>query len=302
MTRKDVSVVNPDGSVSIAEVLRLSWYMRAPNLSMVDSVATAIRRFCKLVGFRSLSTYYDFEGEQVDLDATSLEEIIEARLLGPHRFENATVQLVDNGLHAPTYSLYYYGTAASNPEVPDEASFLDCFVPRSLFGVRADELIQFFTDTCVKLPISSAYASLALSGEDMRRKQGFAARHPGLDIANPSCVARGLAGKCAGVYWQTVTGVELSARLGGVSEIARAAPPSARVDELAPGVCRIVFSSEPDIGDVNHNQRLPEYRVFARWLDARSELHIPQRPVYFVDAQGNADEGAMEAWHRRFLV
>jgi hypothetical protein len=267
---------------------------------MREPVAKCIREFAALVSFKALTSYVDYDGDEQDLDARTLEEVIQQRFHGPGHFPNANIVLVGGGFHARDFYLWYSGTAI-NPEVPDEASFLWCWVPRRFFVENRARLMKFVDETSARLPHSFGYVSPSLAGEDKRKKQAFGARHPGLDLASPMAVATDIAGQAAGAYWVSYLGAELTARLGGIDAIRAALPSGITVDDLGGDRCRVTLGAEPEIGDVNRRDLLPGNRAFAALLDSRGVLAIPKRVVYFVDVDNAADRDAMERWHRRFL-
>lgn len=300
--RPDIQVVNADGTVSVRETMTVVFYCRTPHLRMREEVAQSIREFAALVSFSALTSYVDYEGDEQDLDAGTLENIIRERFFAPGHFQNANIALVGGGFYARDFSLCYSGTAMGNPEVPDEASFLWCWVPRRFFLENRQRFLAFADATNARLPHTFGYVSPSLAGENKQRKQALGARYPGLDLALPAPVAYDIAGKAAGAYWVNYLGPELSARVGGSDAMRGALPPEATVKLLAGGKCRIILGAEPEIGDLNRQEFLPAHRAFARFLNAAGVLAIPKHVVYFINAENAADRDAMERWHRRFLM
>lgn len=296
----DIDVTHPNGEVLVREVLTLVFYFRRPNLLIAGDVADAIQSFVNLVSFSELPGYFDMEGDEQELTQGSLERLLDERLLGGSRAANATVELSGSGTYAAEYHLLYGGTSMELDELPDEASFLWCWVPVSFYRERAADVNAFISTLASRLPFSFAYASLGLVG-DQRGRQALARRHPGLDVATPSCVRADLGDRAAGSYWLTLLGPELCEKLGGADALRAALPATGAVDPLPGGKCRILLGPYPERGDTNRRDLLPSYQALAKIFDDHGVLHVPERVVYFVDKQGLADREAMQAWHRRFF-
>lgn len=300
--RPDIRETYPDGMISVHETMTIVFYSRTPHLDMLDQVAQSIRDFASLVSFSALNTYYDYEGQEEGLDAQTLEDILHQRFYSSERSQNANIVLAGGSPHARQFYVWYSGTAIDNPEVPDEASCLWCWLPRAHFLENEAKVMQFASGVAARLPFTYGYVSPALAGEQKLRRQALAARHPGLDVAHPVVVSTDIADKAAGAYWINFLGPGLTARLGGEGELRATLPRDIAVDALGGGKCRVTLGPEPEIGDTNRMQNLPSYRAFARRLDSAGVLHVPERVVYFVDADNAADRDAMERWHRRFLA
>jgi hypothetical protein len=300
--RPDIQIMNSDETVSVGETVAVIFYSRMPHLDMRDAVAASIRDFAALVSFKALTSYGDYEGNEEDLDAQTLEDVIQERFYAPGHFPNANITLVGGGFHARDFYLWYSGTAISNPELPDEASFLWCWVPRRFFLENRARVMSFAESTSARLPHTFGYVSPALAGENRWRKQAIGQRHPGLDLASPLSIATDIAGQAAGAYWVNYLGADLTTRLGGSDAIRAALPSDVIVEDLGGNRCRVTLGTEPELGDVNRRDLLPAYRAFAALLDSRRTLAMPMRVVYFVDADNAADREAMERWHRRFLT
>jgi len=299
--RLDILVVNPDGSVSIREVFIIVFYLARPNLDIVQSVERAIRGFVELVSLDALSDYYNYDGEQEELTAQSLDEIITERLLGPNREANANIELSGRGIYAPEYYLWYNGKALDIEEAREEVGYLWSWMPRNFYLNNTVKTINYISSLALDLPFTFAYSSLGLAGENKYVKQGLAIRHPGLDIAHPGCVSADLGLRAAGSYWMNLLGPELCALVGGVTALRAELPGEILVDELPGGKCQILLGPEPGIGDINRRDLLPLNQSLARFFRRKGVLHVPERVVYFVDQQGMADREGMEEWHQRFI-
>ncbi len=299
--RPDIDIVNPNGQVSVREVVSGTLYFRQPHLSMRQEVADCIRRFFALVPAGGLEYHYDYDGEQDDINDAILARVLHERFFGPDSFPNASLHMEGTGLYAPAYFLEYLGSANDNPDLPNEAGTLQLWMPRAFFVEHRAKVLGFFAEAFATLPFSCGQIGLALSGEDKQRKQALAARYPGLDIAEPRCVSTDIGDKAGGVAWQTLLGPSLTASLGGPKAIALALAAPTVVEALPSGGVRITAEPEPRLGDVNRHDLLPSHRQVAQLLDASAQLHVPERVVYFQDRTGMADLDAMQQWHRRWL-
>lgn len=299
-TRPEIRIDNPDGSASVREVLVGTFYFRTPHSTMRDEVAEHIRRFYGLAPRGSFEYYFDFDGEQQDVDQGVLANVIYERFYSPDSFPSATLVMEGRGVHAPEWFLHYAGSALDNPDLPLAAGSLQLWLPRSFFVAHREDVLAFFADAAARLPASCGSLGLGLAGENRRRKQALAARHPGLDISDPRSVSTDLGDRLAGVGWHTLLGGPMLGKLGGAVELQRVLPDVA-VEPLPHGGCRLVLSRDPEIGDVNRHDLLPRYRVVARFFHNAGLLHLPKHVVYFVDQDDMADPDAMEKWHRRFV-
>jgi hypothetical protein len=299
-TRPDIRIDNPDGSASVQEVLIGTFYFRTPHSMVRDEVAECIRRFHALAPSGSLEYYFDYDGDQQDLDEAVLANVLYERFYSPDSFPSATLIIEGGGVHAPGWLLHHAGSALDNPDLPLEAGSLQLWLPRSFFSTRRADVLGFLADAAARLPVSCGSVSLGLAGENRLRKQALAARHPGLDISDPRAVSTDLGDQLAGIGWHTLLGAPMVGKLGGAVELRRALP-GIVVEPLPLGGCRLVMGGDPEIGDVNRHELLPQYRAVARFFHDAGVLHVPEQVVYFVDRNGMADPDAMETWHRRFL-
>lgn len=293
---------HPRGGLKVREVFIGCFYFRVPNLKMASEVDIVIGDFVRLLGPSVSLRYFDDEGEPEELTQDALDSIKQQRLTSEERLPNATIELSGDGLYAPAYYLWYNGKALDIRPFEAEASYLWFWLPRELFLAREREVRAFLESCSSMLPFSYGYASLGLSGEDRRQKQALANRHPGLDIAFPGAVSADLADKAAGAYWLNFLSADMCIRLGGVETIRRNLPANVIFQEKGGGACEIQLTRSPEIGDVNRREILPEHRAFAKYLNDHRLLHVPERVVYFRDADGVADREAMENWHRRFVI
>jgi len=299
--QSDIQVINSDGTVSIRESLIIVFYIRKPNLEIVQNIELSIRKFVDLVSINALPEYFNYDGDQEDLTEESLNELIYERLIGPNRAPNGNIEIIGRGVHAPDYYLWYNGKSLEVPGMDDEVSFLWCWVPRSFFLTNFSQVIDYISNVALELPFTFAYASLGLVGENKYKKQGLANRFPGLDIAHPGCVSADLGNKAAGSYWLTLLGPELYNLVGGAVALRAELPEEISIEELTDSKCRILLNAQPEIGDTNRRDLLPMNKVLASFFHDKGLLHIPNRVIYFVDKYGMADRVAMERWHQRFL-
>ena len=299
--RPDIEIPHPRGGLRLREVLIGCFYVRVPNLQMAEEASLIIRDFVTLIGPTVSLSYYDNDGEPDDLTPEALDTILNQRLLGPDRYPNADIVLTGQGLYAPEHYLWYNGKALDLRPFDTEASYLWFWVPRQFF-LSHEEDVQKFLESCAStLPFSYGYANLGLSGENKQQKQALARRYPGLDIAHPGCVSGDIGDKAAGAYWMNFLGLKLCANLGGVESIRRDLPANFVIRETSAGICEILLGPQPEIGDVNRRDVLPDNRALARYFSDHAVLHVPERVVYFEDADGPADSHEMEEWHTRFL-
>ena len=299
--RSDIQVIHPDGTISVKEIFTIVFYIRKPNLEIVDNIERAILGFVDLVSIESLPGYYNYEGEQEDLTEKSLHALIYERLHGPYRAPNANIELIGSGIYAPDYYLRYYGSSLSVPGLADEVSYIWLWMPKKFYEIHTSQVFEYIMMLADNLPFTFAYASLGLAGDDQYKKQALARRYPGLDIADPSSIRADLDSKAVGSYWLTLLGVELSRSLGGMSILRSQLSAEITVKDLSNEKCLILLGEKPETGDVNRRDFLPLYRELAKFFHSKELLHIPERIVYFVDQDGMAARDAMEKWHRRFL-
>jgi hypothetical protein len=299
--RPDIEVLHATGRLSIREVLVAVFFFRVPHLQMADLVPGVLRRYVTLVGGPAGLLYYDEEGDAGDLSEDTLEELLLERLLTPSRLPNATIELTGGGVYAPEHYLWYNGKALDIRPFPKEASYLWFWLPRGDYLQNKGRVEDFLDSVASSLPISFGHAGFGLSGDNKQQKQALARRYPGLDISHPGCVSGDLEDKAAGSFWRNYLSPSLCSRLGGIDKISGALPGVYSITEMVGGKCRITLSEFPQIGDVNRRETLPENRALARFFRENGVFHIPERVVYFEEADGSSDREAMQRWHGRFL-
>ena len=293
-------MLRADGSVVVREVFVFASYFAITHQAIADLIESAISDYVQMVGFDALSVTYDGEGDPVPLDAATLKQEFDLQfrvLAGP----NANIILSSDGFGQREHFLWYNGKEYPSRLFPTEVGYLWWWMPRKFFLERREAVLKHVYRFVATVPFSSAYAGLGLAESNRQQMQALAKRYPGLDIAHPGCVSADLDHKVAGVHWLNFFGPELSAAVGGLPAVREALPDAASVVELPRGGLAVRLGAYPEIGDMNRRDNLPTYRAFARHLDQRGLLHVPQRVAYFKEEQGLADREAQANWHRRLL-
>src|SRR5215467_7884842 len=268
--RKDISLFRADGSAILKEVFVIVFYFDSPHLLLADSIAETIEDYTKLVGFELLSVYYDNEGEPQPLDSSALSNLIQSRFFGRYQAPNSNIMLGSNGAGPRDCFLWYNGKALDVPEFADEVGYLWCWMPRAFYLEFRTKTLQFLASLGSRLPFTFAYASLGLAERRKREMQALAKRHPGLDIAQPLCVSADLDHRAGGSYWTTFLGKRLTEACGGLTTLRASLPEGIRITDLEEGKTSLILGDDPEIGDVNKHELLPNYRALAKFLDDRA--------------------------------
>jgi hypothetical protein len=301
-TRSNLQVRNASGEVVVRDVLRMVLYFRQSHQRIAVAINGAIADFVRLVSFDALRYYYDGEGEAQELTPESFGMLMHDWFGGEaSSHANATIKLVGQGDSAPEYGLQYWGKELGYAEFPDDAGFLDLWMSRSWFLENAKRVGEYFRSTTVRTEASAAYVNVSLSGGTTAERQALAKRYAGLDIAEPEAVSVDLGSRFPGSYWINYFGAELTQRAGGVTEIRESLGSLGTVDDLAGRGALIRIGREPQLGDRNRREALPNHVAFARLLDSKGLFHVPRAVVYFEDEEGMGDAVAQEEWHTRFL-
>ena len=296
----DLSVRRADGETSVRDVVVVVLYSRRSNEDLRQSAAQAIRRVVAHLGFDSLSLYTDYEGNQQTLDAPSLDEVIDQRLLGPLRAPNANVMLSSAEADVPRFSLWYNGRSVADSRDP-LASYLTFWIPLDAFEASRAAFLEAVDSIVRVFPTSSGYVNRAFVGPRNSDKQRLARRYLAVDIADPLCVCADIGDKAAGSYWINYLGKALT-RLIPLAELSVIAGHDAPlISPLGIDTTRVQLFRDPPTGDVNQRSDVSALESFARLLASKGQLHVPSKAVYFFDQLGMADREAMTAWHRRFL-
>ena len=202
------------------------------------------------------------------------------------------------------FSFTYHARIPWREAPPSSASVLRATLPTEYLEERGAGLVrELALDMASRLPFASGHAGLALdvaysSLDQLDLLRPLIFRHPGLDIRDAG-IRDNLGTRVDGVHWMNFLGQPVLGELGGAAGLrARLQSPSTQVQELDRERVLVTLGSEPEAGDMTHDQPLPVYRELARVLEPWQEPF----PWGFLHRQGRAnDEEELRHWWRRFL-
>lgn len=301
-SRVNVEVRNASGEVVVRDVLRLVLFFRQSHQEMKAASRAAIADFVRLVTLNALTYYFDGEGEPQELTPDAFDAQMRDWFEGDlSSWPNASIQFESREADAPEYGLEYVGKELGYAEFPDDAGYLNLWMPRSWFLENAQKVGEYFRSTAVNTSASAAYVHVGLSGGTAFQHQALAKRYAGVDVAKPGPVSTDLGWKFPGSYWINYLGPELTARAGGLASIRESLGSEFTVEDIAGRGALIRLGRAPLLGDRNRREALPNHVAFARFLDAHGLFHVPKAVTYFEDEEGMGDPIAQEEWHTRFL-
>jgi hypothetical protein len=220
-------------------------------------------------------------------------KIINVHLTDGARFDDAS-----------EYSFWVYGEEPGESTYGAYANVIRCAFPARWAVEKPAELLAFAVDACEHLPFQSGHAGFVLETNEYQRQPSHTAawrlsmQHPGLDIANFLTDALALQREAIkGVNWLTMLGADFAGHIGGVAAMRHKLPDAIGIIPAGEGVI-LRAGPAPRSGDVNREDRLPEYRAVYK-LVAPLQDPIVQRYTAFSLPGGDHKEKTT-AWLRRF--
>jgi hypothetical protein len=292
------------GKLPNALRVRLALYTDLPNRELADPAIAFFERLSAFTG-GALSAYVAPGGDWVQADAAKVVREAQARLGKKKVNGSFTAGSPDGGLSSFEFS--YHGMFTDHPPHREQGylSSLQAWMPVAYFQAHRAGFEQLMADLAALVPLTFAYANLALEGTDRIGNQQLAKRYRAVDIAKVSSVAFDIGSKAAGAFWLTLYGRQLLADLQDSLQHAAAGglPQGCQMAPGANGTVMLLLGPEPILGDVNRQESVAAYQWLARLLDKAGKLHRPQRVRYFDadEAEGLGDAEAQQRWHERFL-
>lgn len=222
-----------DGQVKAQEAFLIVFYLRKPNLEIVSHIAEAIFSYVELVSVEALKEYYDDDGEQKELNKSTLQMLIDSRLLDQNRLPNARIRIQGTDVFAPEYSIEYTGNNIAISQYPEEVSYIHFSMPTTFFTSHRKKVDRFIDNLSMSLPFTFGYASMGMVGRYENYKHKLAERYFALDIADQSAISWDLGTQVAGIYWLMLFGEDICGLLGGIDQIKAELRALISVDEPA---------------------------------------------------------------------
>ncbi len=208
-----------------------------------------------------------------------------------------------------------YGVAAgysfwamSNEEGSDgygfDANLVRCTFPVTGEPGKAIDLLEFTIDLCNHFPFQSGHAGYVLETTSYDREASetaaweIAMRHPGLDISNPITDSLAVMQEAIkGVNWLTILSNDFVDRLGGQATLRNNLPETIELLTVSGGVI-IKAGSEPQVGDIEKGDLLPEYKTVYDVVSPLQESIIDRYGS--LDLPGGGHREKTQAWLKRF--
>jgi hypothetical protein len=292
-----------DGTLLVRENLVLAFFVQAT----LDDVAEGFRRGIELWL------------EYVPREVLSFGEVgasaSERKAIGQTTLSRCLARLKSGG--SPRGDLTYFmlqGPEEDNPSFRIEvsvhheldaqghrSSLLEFRFPADDAAVASFEAVAALAENIAAVvPFDSGYLAPAVSWsyesdlyEASKVIGPLGLRHPGLDIHFNVSSSSGINRRCRGPYWITLVGPPALQTLGGLAKLEAALP---GVKAIGNGAM-ITTGTQPAIGDVNRNDKLPELRKVAAVLEPVTFFGDNAIRTYLF---GRNDE-RFARWDRRLL-
>lgn len=168
-----------------------------------------------------------------------------------------------------------------------------------------DDVVSFVQEALAEFPLENGYCGyshlfdLALDGDEVAEWAGpLLLRHPGLGYGDPMPFTNVAHKGAAVVSWLTLLGKRITADLGGVAALKKAAPKGVSILPVSGGGLLLRAGKAPQLGDVNRHDLLPLYRAVGKMV---SPGRASDEDLNELVIQGMSEEAALD-WLRRFFV
>lgn len=287
------------GKFIVREVMKLVVFIRHPHELIAGDIVSAFRRFMLVVPDGSLRMYSGASGDWFEATASQLDRIVSERLTGSGMTINGAISISGGQANIPDFFFEYQGLAIHDKLFKDDACFVQAWVPMAFYWEHQEEVKGLLAEWASILPLSYAYMSIALEG-NQARKQKLAHRFLCVDIAEVSSVIFGIGDRTSGAHWINVFGKKVAGKLPPQSEIEAILGGDALVQKKNDNLW-VQLSLLPILGDQNHQESISSYQALASMLDRQEVLYMPDKVTYFEDEDDQEDVDAQSIWHHRFL-
>jgi hypothetical protein len=209
-------------------------------------------------------------------------------------------ELVGPQMWAPDYSFIAKGRKDVRPGSKKLNLVQISFPEAVLEEPGRPEFVRHLLSLAEKIPFQSGYAAPALipgADSDLSKARAVLAplglRHHGYDLARNDASSIDLGGKCRGARWITFLGEPLIGELGGIETLRAKLGEGPEIETVGSGIA-IIASEDPEVGDVNRNDRVESLRKVAAAIEPVT--------LFGDNLLNNAFEDVddRERWERRF--
>ena len=296
-----IDILRGNGQYEVREVLRMVWFLRRPHLDSNQAVYEAIQNLMRSPvgsGWRHAS---DPSGDWRAGTPEALTREVQEAIVDSAGTINGTISLSNDPTQSvPDFYMEYSGFAIDRPRFKDRAGFLFLWVPEPWFRSNEAVVVSTARNIASTLPISFAYADLALVGKSERVQQ-LARRYVGLDVADVSSTAIDLGDKVSGAYWLNIYSDSTAVSMREWREESPIRERAWSGSELPSGRFMLIANSGPVRGDRNRHESLSDREELAMALLKRGVLHVPMRSTYFEKTAEHPGAELQVMWHRRFV-
>lgn len=205
---------------------------------------------------------------------------------------------------APRRRFHITGNGNGRPRKHELPSALRIALDPGWGTDRYEDALEFVLQLVEWIPVRSGYAGFALEYSRYSTEEGCehawrqSMLHPGFEINN--CVTderlATLKDSIRTVSWLTLLDDAFVDELGGRSELVKKLPVSVKVRNFNGGVL-LRGGDRPAIGDVNRNDKLPDYRAIYRAVRPLTDKSVERSQ--WLDLADNEEERT-ERWLRRW--
>ena len=277
------------------------WFLRRPHLDSNQAVFEVIQNLMRSPVGSEWRHASDPSGNWRAGTPDSLTREVQEAIVDTAGTINGTISLSNDPTRSvPDFYMEYNGFAIDRPRFKDRAGFLFLWVPEPWFRSHATLVVSTVGDVASTLPISFAYADLALVGKSVRVQQ-MARRYVGLDVADVSSTAIDLGDKVSGAYWLNIFSDSTARDMREWLEESSTRQRSWSGADLPSGRFMLIATDGPRRGDRNRQESLPDREELATALSERGLLHVPVRSTYFEKTAEHDGAELQARWHRRFV-
>ncbi|HZH17468.1 MAG TPA: type VI immunity family protein [Archangium sp.] len=289
------------GRLVASDALLMTFYMQHPNERIAPAVLRALQIIREWIRPCQLAWHDAGEGQIEPLDDPEWERL-RMRTLKPEPEPHPSAYLVLEGqsMEVDDLRVHYVGLdvcPSPVPEQKDGVSVLYVRLPTVFLVERGAERIRALAlDLAAEFPFNSGYVDFVLCSDGFRfgeALQLIQPRYPGVHLASDRARLR-MNTWVEGVHWMNFLGEPVLGKIGGMSGLrAHLGLPGITLQEMSGDRVLITLGAQPEVGDVEEGQTLPQHRALARVLEPylyRSDM----------DDFYPATEDLLR-WERRFL-
>ncbi|MFE8603167.1 type VI immunity family protein [Archangium violaceum] len=277
----------------------MCFYIPQPNEQIAPAVVRTVELFRERIQPYQLVWNDTGEGQAEPLDDVSWERS-RRRILEAEPGEGGFLGLWGQTHRVADLLVDYRGLSPVPlpwPERKDDVCVLYLRLPTAYLEERGPEHVHALArELAAELPFSSGYVDFVLCSSSLHAVAALElvrSRYPGVHLTSSGATMH-VGTRVEGVHWMNFLGQPVLGELGGVSGLReRLALPGISLQEMSGDRVLITLGAQPEVGEVEADQRLAPYRALARVL----EPVLYRRKSMF----GHRVPEDLLRWDRRFL-